>query len=156
MTPFVDSTALLAGADADALRTRMHDDGYLFLRGVAPREMLIELRREMLGVLESTGWIRPTNGSLDAIWSGIGPFTEGEPQYMAVYQQIINAPRFRAWADQSVFTDIVSKIVAGPVLAHRLRIGRVTFPSNVDQTTPAHQDFEYIRGTADTFTIWTP
>jgi ectoine hydroxylase-related dioxygenase (phytanoyl-CoA dioxygenase family) len=143
-------------SDAGRLRTRMRDDGYLFLPGIAPREKLIELRREMLGILESAGWIKSAHGSLDAIWSGAGPFTEGEPQYMAVYQQIINAPRFRAWADESVFTDIVSKIVAGPVLAHRLRIGRVTFPSNVAQTTAAHQDFEYIRGTAETYTIWTP
>src|SRR5947207_189901 len=154
LRPFVDSTSLLD--DAEALRTRIADEGYLFLRSVAPREKLIELRREMLGILESSGWIKPTRGSLDAIWSGAGPFTEGEPPYMAVYQQIINAPRFRAWADQTVFTDIVSRIVAGPVLAHRLRIGRVTFPTNVGQTTPAHQDFEYIRGTADTYTIWTP
>jgi ectoine hydroxylase-related dioxygenase (phytanoyl-CoA dioxygenase family) len=32
----------------------------------------------------------------------------------------------------------------------------VTFPNNVQQTTGAHQDFQYIRGAADTYTIWTP
>jgi ectoine hydroxylase-related dioxygenase (phytanoyl-CoA dioxygenase family) len=42
------------------------------------------------------------------------------------------------------------------VLAHRLRIGRITFPNNVNQTTAAHQDFNYIRGTSETYTIWTP
>jgi len=52
--------------------------------------------------------------------------------------------------------DLVAKLLDGPVLAHRLRIGRITFPNNVGQTTTAHQDFHYISGTSETFTIWTP
>lgn len=155
MRPFVDSTKLISG-DSSSIRQRMKEDGYLFLRGLAPRDRLLDLRREMLGILESAGWIKPTHGSLDAIWSGAGPFTEGEPEYMAVYQKIINAPAFRAWADQQSFVDVMRKILDGKVLPHRLRIGRVTFPSNTGQTTAAHQDFHYIRGTAQTYTIWTP
>src|SRR4051812_10662014 len=119
--PFVDSTS------ASDLREAMRQHGYLFIRNLAPKDQLLALRREMLAIIESAGWIKPTNDALDAIWSGAGPFTESESQYMAVYQQIINAPQFRAWADQPVFIDMMRKILGGEVLAHRLRIGRVTF-----------------------------
>jgi ectoine hydroxylase-related dioxygenase (phytanoyl-CoA dioxygenase family) len=50
----------------------------------------------------------------------------------------------------------MGKVVDGPAMLHRLRIGRITFPNNVTQTTAAHQDHWYIRGTPATYTIWTP
>ena len=138
------------------LRARLHEDGYLLVRKLAPRLPLLELRRAILLICANAGWV---DGSADLMlgkWSGAGPFTEGDPQYMAVYKQIINHPLFKAWADQREFVETITKIIDAPVLAHRLRIGRVTFPNNVNQTTAAHQDFHYIRGTPQTYTIWSP
>lgn len=146
--PFVDSMHL---HDPPRLRAAMRDDGYLFLRKVAPREQLLALRRAIVQICAAAGWCDD-----DGRWSGAGPFTEGEPEYMAVYRQVINHPLFIAWADQRAFLNVMRKILDGEVLAHRLRIGRVTFPNNVNQTTAAHQDFNYIRGTPETYTIWTP
>jgi ectoine hydroxylase-related dioxygenase (phytanoyl-CoA dioxygenase family) len=115
----------------------------------------MELRRAMLEICAAAGWIDGSD-RMSERWSGAGPFTEGDPQYMAVYKQIINHPLFIAWPERREFIETIGKIVDGPVLAHRLRIGRVTFPNNVQQTTAAHQDFQYIRGSAQTYTVWTP
>jgi ectoine hydroxylase-related dioxygenase (phytanoyl-CoA dioxygenase family) len=42
------------------------------------------------------------------------------------------------------------------VLVHPRRIGRITFPANERATTPAHQDFFYIRGAVETYSCWIP
>src|SRR5438552_13262201 len=134
----------------------MCENGYLYIRRVAPRRPLFELRCAILEICASAGWIDTSADLMLGKWSGAGPFTEGDPQYMAVYKQIINHSLFKSWADREEFLLTISKLINGPVLAHRLRIGRVTFPNNIHQTTAAHQDFHYIRGTPQTYTIWTP
>lgn len=148
--PFSDSTH--ASGDPKILREQLQSDGYLFLRGVAQRDKVLTLRRAIVGVLAQAGWIDPQRET----WTGVGPFTEGDPEYMAVYKQILHLPEFKTCADSSQFLELTSKLLDGPSMAHRLRIGRVTFPNNTSQTTAAHQDFQYIRGAPDTYTIWTP
>jgi ectoine hydroxylase-related dioxygenase (phytanoyl-CoA dioxygenase family) len=152
---FSDSTALLH--DPPVLRAKLDEDGYLFLRGVAPVEPMLSLRRAIVSILAEAGWIDSSRADpMDAIWSGAGPFTEGESEYMAAYKRVLHLPEFVAWAEQPALMELAAKVLDGPVLAHRLRIARITFPNNVGQATAAHQDFQYIRGTSQTYTIWTP
>jgi hypothetical protein len=152
--PFLDSSPIQT--DAPTLRARMRDDGYLFLRGLASRDALMDLRRAMLEICREAGWVDSAGDLMQGKWSGAGPFTEGDQEYSPVYKRIINHPLFLAWAERAEFARVLAMIADGPVQAHRLRIGRVTFPNNLRQTTAAHQDFQYIRGTADTYTVWTP
>src|SRR5262245_55330356 len=129
--PFVDSTSLLS--NPEKLRAEMRENGYLFVRGLAPHEPLMQLRRAILEICRDAGWIDRSGDLMQGKWSGAGPFTEGEPEYQAVYKQIINHPLFLGWADHKPFVKTVEAIVDSPIIAHRLRIGRVTFPNNVAQ-----------------------
>ncbi|CAN5597050.1 hypothetical protein BH09PLA1_BH09PLA1_28120 [soil metagenome] len=149
-SPFVDSSR--ASADPKSLRDQLQRDGYLFLRGVAQRDRVLNLRRAIVRLLASAGWIDPKGET----WTGAGPFTEGDPEYMAVYKQLLHLPEFANYADSAEFLELTAKLLGGPSMAHKLRIGRVTFPNNTSQTTAAHQDFQYIRGAPETYTIWTP
>jgi len=152
---FFDSTALVN--DPARLRAQLAQEGYLFLRGIAPPDALLSLRSAIVGVLADAGWIDSSRADpIEARWSGVGPYTEGESEYMAVYKRVLHLPEFIAWAEQPAMMALVGKVLDGRVLAHRLRIGRITFPNNIAQTTAAHQDFQYIRGTSETYTIWTP
>src|SRR6185503_2613565 len=63
---------------------------------------------------------------------------------------------FLAVPEDAVYLNLIGRIVQGEAMLHRLRIGRITFPKNVAQSTAAHQDWEYIRGTPETYTIWQP
>ena len=152
--PFRDSTSNLG--HAESLRQALREDGYLFLRGVAPSERLLALRRAILRVLADAGWVDPSADPMAGRWSGAGPFTEGESEYMAVYKHVLHLPEFESFADDPAFVSLASAILDAPAVAHKLRIGRITFPNNVAQTTAAHQDWFYIRGTPETYTIWTP
>src|SRR5437763_15778163 len=127
--PFADSSD--ASLDQKLLREQLQRDGYLFLRGVVKRDGILTLRRAIIAVIAQAGWIDPR----EETWTGAGPFTEGDPEYMAVYKQILHLPEFKTYADDPVFLDLTSKVLDGPSMAHRLRIGRVTFPHNTSQTT---------------------
>lgn len=160
--PLAESIAELRDSSAAVdhaaeLRARMAEDGYVYLRGLAPREDILALRRAMLEICAEAGWVDTRNADLmEGRWSGAGPYTESEPEYMAVYRKIVNHPRFNALPTHPFYMSVMGKLVDGPVMMHRMHIGRVSFPQNTTQTTPAHQDWQYIRGTPSTYTIWTP
>jgi len=143
-------------ADPKSLRAKMGDHGYLFLKNVAPHAPILALRGDILNLCRAAGWIAAGARDLDADWSGAGPFTEGDPAYMEVYKQVIHLDSFKALPEDPAIVSIMEKVIDGPVLVHRRKIGRITFPNNAAQATGAHQDFFYIRGTQATYTMWMP
>jgi len=147
--PFAASNDLLD--NPPALRSRIGTDGYLFFRGLGPREKILAARRDVIALCREAGWCDD-----DGRWTGVGPFTEGDKEYMAVYKNVIKLPSFLAVPEDAALMGLMGQIVDGPALLHRLRIGRITFPNNVQQTTAAHQDHWYIRGAEATFTMWMP
>src|SRR5205814_4280742 len=85
-----------------------------------------------------------------------GPYTEGDKEYMDVYKKVIHVESFAAAPADELLMQVMAKVLDGPVLLHNRKIGRINFPKNVQQTTAAHQDFHYIRGTPETYTMWMP
>ena len=124
----------------------MDEEGYLFFRGIGPKDKITAARRDVLSICADAGWVR-RDDLMAAKWTGIGPFTEGDRQYMDVYKQVLKLATFLAVPEDSAFLNIIGKIVEGEPMLHRLRIARLTCPNNVAQTTAAHQDHWYIRGT---------
>jgi len=53
---FTDSTDVLM--NGPALAERLDRDGYIFLRGVLPRDEIMALRRQLLGLAARGGWVR--------------------------------------------------------------------------------------------------
>jgi ectoine hydroxylase-related dioxygenase (phytanoyl-CoA dioxygenase family) len=151
--PFRVSNDLLD--DPPALRARMRDEGYLFFKGLGPVDRLAAARRDVTARLADAGWIDRDDPEA-ARWTGVGPYTEGEVQYMNVYREVIRLPTFLAVPEAPIFLKIASALVDGQAFCHRLRIGRITFPNNIAQATAAHQDWHYIRGTPETYTVWQP
>jgi ectoine hydroxylase-related dioxygenase (phytanoyl-CoA dioxygenase family) len=142
--------------DAHSLRALIQDHGYLFLKNVAPHEPILRVRRDILALCRNAGWITNNGDDLDATWSGTGPFTEGEQTYMDLYKQVLHLDSFKALPEDPALVAIMQKVIDGPVLVHRRKIGRITFPNNTAQSTGAHQDFFYIRGSEQTYTMWIP
>jgi ectoine hydroxylase-related dioxygenase (phytanoyl-CoA dioxygenase family) len=87
---------------------------------------------------------------------GIEPKTEGQPEYLAVYRRLLRLPRFHNFPCHPILMTIAQHLIDGEVMVHPRRIGRVTFPGSIAWTTPAHQDYFYIRGSVETFSCWVP
>jgi hypothetical protein len=57
--PFRDSTEHLN--DGETLRARLAGEGYLFLRGLLPREAILDVRARLLKKAMEGGWLAPAS-----------------------------------------------------------------------------------------------
>ena len=157
----VDSTDLLA--DPAALRERGSADGYLFFRGRLPAGPLLDLRREILGIVADHGLLAPgchpadagpggARADLDALADVelVGGCTD------AVYRDVQALESFHRLAHHRGLLEIYAALFDGPVLPHPRNIARVLLPGPRARPTPPHQDFVHVQGAVQTWTAWFP
>jgi ectoine hydroxylase-related dioxygenase (phytanoyl-CoA dioxygenase family) len=154
LLPFVESDP---SAGQAALRAIMAEQGYLFFRRLVPAEDVLAVRRDVLEQCAAAGWLDDSRDLMDGVVApGMQPTSEGQAPYMAVYRKVLRLPRFHDFPAHPALMRIAQQLIAGEVLVHPRRIGRLTFPNNTGATTPPHQDHFYIRGSVDTYSCWTP
>ena len=162
ITGFRDSTSLLSRPAA--LRARAEKDGYLFFKQLLPKEVILELRREILQIIGRNGWLKPGSdpmagiGDLEAIaradqqdpkwrYIGVGEKAYRDIQHLELFHALSHHPKLMA---------VYRKIFGGPVLPHPRNIARVLLPAPSLAPTPPHQDYIYIQGTHKFWTCWFP
>ncbi len=141
--------------DCQQLRERVDEDGYLFLRGVVPKDVLLSLRGEILAIFAEEGWLSADSAPSDAR-VGRTPTVEGEVDYFCVYDRIQRLQSFHKLAHQPALQDVMRAVVGDSAFPHPLGIARLVFPDNEECTTPPHQDFPNNQGTADLYAGWIP
>ncbi len=154
MEPFLDSTDI--AEDSDSLRERAARDGYLFFRGLLPEKALREARRQILEICARHGFIAPGTHVDEGIAAPGVKWREGDPPYMAMYDEVQKLEAFHALAHEPALLGVLRRLFGEDVLVHPRNIARVMFPQNNEFTTPAHQDFVHIQGTEETYTAWFP
>ena len=154
MKPFKDSTDI--AGNGPLLRARMHEDGYLFIRSLLPGEILEALRSAFFEIAREAGWARKDTPREDAIADLNGFCVEPEPAYMDVYAEMYGLEAFHALQHHPNIVTLLERMAGEPILPHARIIARTIFPQREAYTTPAHQDFIPIQGTAETYTAWIP
>jgi len=156
-SPFIESDAR---DNAEDLRARMREMGYLFFRALVPVEAVLQVRRDALQLCREAGWLDPTRDLMDGIAAPDYPPTmESQPDYMPIYRRLLRISSFHDFPTNESLIAVGQKILDVPrddVFVHPRRIGRITFPHLTSATTPPHQDHYYIRGAVDTYSCWTP
>ena len=153
MKPFVESNDL--SNDGEALRRRAERDGYLFLRNWVDKEAVLAARRDIAGVLLDAGWIDGGTDPEEAMTSH-PPRVSGEPEFSPVYDRVQRIESFHTLAHDEAIMSVTGHLLGDDVLLQPSNIARFIFPTNLEQTTPAHQDFVHIQGTPDVWTAWLP
>ena len=154
MNPFTDSTDIVD--DGGQLHYRMEQDGYLFVRGLLPKDKLEGLHLAFLRVASDAGWVDPTRPLEDGIARLEGFCIEPEAAYMDVYATMYGLQDFHALQHHPNILSLLERMTGEPILPHARIIARTIFPQREAYTTPAHQDFIPIQGTPDTYTAWFP
>lgn len=153
MKRFHDSTSLLD--NEEALRSRFHQDGYLFLKGIVDQDTLLSLRQQIVSILAESEWLKKETNPMDAI-PGTAAYVEGEEQYLQVYDEIQKVEAFHALPHQLPVLSTLQKLLGETAFPHPLSIARLVFPDNDEWSTPPHQDYPNNQGTEDLYACWIP
>jgi ectoine hydroxylase-related dioxygenase (phytanoyl-CoA dioxygenase family) len=152
--PFTLSNRILTAGEA--LRTRMEQDGYLFMRGLIDREAILATRRVILSLCAEAGWLAEGSAVEKGVAAPGVAWIEPQPEFMAVYNRIMKSETFHALALDPGLMALLETLFGETPLAHPRNIARIIFPQNTLHTTPSHQDYIHIQGTEETYTAWIP
>ena len=155
-SPFTDCTELIP--DRARLLEHSHQNGYLFFPGLLPVEPVLELRRQVLGVADRHELLEPGTHP-DAGIRRKGVFIceqDGSEPFRRFYIDVQKLRLFHALPHHECIVGILEILFGDPVLVHPRHICHVIFPGEHRYTTPPHQDFHPVRGTRNTWTVWTP
>lgn len=144
----------LLGQEA-ALRERLAGEGYLFFRGMLPRDDLLALREDICAVLRDRGWIRGGNELLDARVASL-PHREGEPEFIETLRSAMKLESLHRLAHHPALLGLMRQALGPSAFPHPLCILRTVFPQAPELSTPPHQDYPNNQGTPNLTAAWIP
>ena len=153
MNPFVRSSGVLT--DRDELCNRADRDSYLFLANLLDGESILRVRRDITRVLAEAGWIEAGTDPMSAFTSH-EPLVSGQEGFKPVYDAVQRLESFHTLAHDPAILDVAAQLLGEPGLLQPSNIARFIFPTGLDYTTPAHQDYVHIQWTPDVWTVWVP
>ncbi len=142
--------------NAAELKLRLAEDGYLFFRRLLDPQRLLNLRREMLTLMQAGGWLVPGTDPIDGIANPDARSTEGDAEYTDVYHQVYRLQAFHEIAHCREVMDLLERVRGCPMMPQPQKVARLWFPKFTEHTTPIHQDFVHFQGTHDNLTCWSP
>ena len=154
MRPFTESTDILM--DGRALDARAKRDGYLFIKGLLPRDTILDLRRRCLEIAAEKDWIVADHPLMNAVADPSRACADPEPAYISVLKQIYRLEAVHALKHHPAIVELFERMFGEPILIHPMVIPRNIFPQRPDLTTPPHQDFVHIQGTPECYAVWIP
>ena len=142
--------------DTITLRSRLDEDGYLFFRKLIDPNRLLNLRREMLTVMQAGGWLVDGTDLIDGIADPAARSTEGDLEYTNVYHEVYKLQSFHEIGHCHEVMELLERIRGCRMMSQPQKIARLWFPKFTQHTTPTHQDFVHFQGTHDNLTCWSP
>ena len=153
---FVDCTDYID--DHNRLLEHGRQNGYFFFPGLLPTGPVLELRRQVLRLADRHELLEPDTEP-DAGIRRRGVFIceqDGSETYRRFYTDIQKLRPFHALPHHERIVRVLETLFGEPVFVHPRHICHVIFPGEHRYTTPPHQDFHPVRGTQNTWTVWTP
>ncbi|MCG9126007.1 phytanoyl-CoA dioxygenase family protein [Candidatus Poribacteria bacterium] len=155
-TPFIDCTSLIE--NRTLLLEHVHKNGYLYFPALLPVDPVIRLRQQVFNVANQHNLLESDSDPIDGIRKE-GVFIceqDGTETFRRFYIDVQKLRLFHALPHHKRIIDILEILFDSAVFIHPRHICHVIFPGEYQYTTPPHQDFHPVRGTQDTWTVWTP
>lgn len=155
MKQFQDSTALLN--DGPALAARLNEDGYLFLRGLFPREDIMAVRRRLLDHAATVGWLDDGAPISEGRANPLAACKDPEATYMEAFRPMWEDEALHRLRTHPPVMKLFERIFGEPAFVHPMFVQRNIFPQTdtFDFTTSMHQDKVHIGGGTN-HALWAP
>ena len=154
MKPFFEIQA--GDLTSRSLQDAIDAKGYLLIRELLPDRALSPLLVEIADVLYSAGWLLPDRLPLERMADPSAACGDPDPAFKRTYQEIFNLELFHALAHHPAMKEVMSMLVGEQLLVHPKPIGRLIFPNCERLVNHAHQDYQFMDGDAECFTVWIP
>ena len=77
----------------DELRAQLARDGFLFFRGLLPRDEVLRVRRAILERCRAAGWLVEGSEVMEGRADPSKACVEPEPAFLEVYREVLDARR---------------------------------------------------------------
>ena len=138
------------------LKEELGSRGYVLIRGLLPLAELNNLLREITQILSNAGWLLPSHDPLERIVDIGAACGDPDPSFKRTYQEVFNLESFHALPHHPALKLIMKMLVGEQILIHPKPIGRLIFPHCERLTVRPHQDFRFMSGDPECFTVWMP
>lgn len=139
-----------------ALKNALAHAGYTLIRQLIPPSDVRAVLADVTDVLSRAGWLRPGSFALDRTPAEGAAYGDPDPIFKKTYQEVFNLERFHALPHHPALKSVMRMIVGDRVLIHPKPIGRLIFPCCERLVTHAHQDYEFMGGDPEFYTVWIP
>ena len=138
------------------LKTQMESKGYVLIRKLIPDGAVRSVLSDVVNVLSAAGWLQAGVSPSQRLAAGGASFGDPDPIFKRVYQDVFNLESFHALPHHPSLRPIMEMLVGRHVLVHPKPIGRLIFPNCERLVVHAHQDYEFMKGDPEFYTIWIP
>jgi ectoine hydroxylase-related dioxygenase (phytanoyl-CoA dioxygenase family) len=138
------------------LQDEMSSKGYVLIRGLLPEESVSAVLGDTTRVLSAAGWLSPDSDPRERVAAPGAACGDPDPRFKRVYQEVFNLESFHALPHQPALREVMKMLAGDQSFVHPKPIGRLIFPHCKRLVTHAHQDYEFMGGDPECFTVWIP
>jgi ectoine hydroxylase-related dioxygenase (phytanoyl-CoA dioxygenase family) len=138
------------------LRGQIDSKGYALIRGLIPQHVVQLVLADVTKILSTAKWLRAGFDPLERFPEPGAAYGDPDPEFKRVYQEVFNLESFHALPHQPALRNAMTMLVGDHVLVHPKPIGRLIFPNCERLVVHAHQDYEFMGGDPEFFTVWIP
>jgi hypothetical protein len=138
------------------LRSSIRQKGYVLIRQLLPRDAVDTLLAEVTQILSTSGWLLPGHDPVERVANIAAACGDPDPGFKQTYQKVFNLATFHALPHHPQLKRAMKMLVGDRLLVHPKPIGRLIFPNCERLTVHAHQDYRFMGGDPECFTVWIP
>jgi hypothetical protein len=139
-----------------SLQEEINSRGYTLIRGLIPRSDIENVLGGITRILSDAGWLLPGHDPLEHIADSTAACGDPDPSFKRTYQEVFNLESFHALPHHPALKGVMNMLVGEQVLVHPKPIGRLIFPNCHSLMVHAHQDYRFMSGDPECFTVWIP
>ncbi|MGH9585407.1 MAG: phytanoyl-CoA dioxygenase family protein [Acidobacteriaceae bacterium] len=138
------------------LRHEVEERGYVLVRNLLPQDDVVRVLADISQVLDRGGWLLPGFDPLERVAKISAACGDPDPTFKETYQQVFNLESFHLLPHHPALRGVMKMLVGERLLVHPKPIGRLIFPNCERLTVHAHQDYRFMGGDTECFTVWIP
>jgi len=139
-----------------SLQQELGSRGYALIRNLLPYADVSNLLDDVTQILSSAGWLLPGNHPLERIANVGAACGDPDPSFKQTYRKVFNLESFHAFPHNPSLTRVMKMVVGEQLLIHPKAIGRLIFPNCDRLTVHPHQDYRFMNGDPECYTVWIP